>query len=189
GGEALLGFLGTVDMTAEEFGAEAGARGLAALTEVTRATCRRLLVAWEDRAGRGAAAAFALDAAGDPGPTLGVSWQPPESWSTPMVDAAMPPRQRIHTPIAAVRALITTVPRPGDFGERLQRAIDLLDTAIRTLGGEGQHLADARGTIEDTTVWDEWLDDLERSVRDEVRRVTGGNQERRIGVEPIGPGP
>lgn len=188
--ESLLVFVGTVETAAEDFAAEAGERGLAALTEATRAACRQLIVAWEDRTRHGAAAAFVLDKAGNPGSPLGTSWLAPESWPTPMVDAEVPPRQRIDAALAGVRALIAASPRTPDFGERLRRALDLLDMAIRTLGGEGQHIVEARGVIEEATDWDNWLDDLERSIRDEERRVAGGEPEGRIGVAgPIAAGP
>jgi len=190
GVENLLVFLGTVEAAPEKFAAKAGEQGLATLTQPTRAACRRLLVAWEDRTQHGAAVAFALDAAGNPGSLLGASWLAPESWPTPMVDAAMPPRRRIDAALAGVRALIAASPRPADFAEQLRRALSLLDTAIRTIGGEGQHVVGPRGTIEEATDWDYWLEDLERSVRDEERRVGGGDSEGRIGVAgPIAAGP
>lgn len=87
-----------------------------------------------------------------------------------MVVAAMPPEQRIDAALADadIRVLIAASPRPADFAERLRRALDVLDVAIRSLGGEGQDLVPALGPIEEPTDWNAWLADLERSIRDEA---------------------
>ena len=173
GVENVLVFLGTIETPPEAFAAEAGGRGLAALTDPTRAACRRLLVAWEDRAGQGAAMTFALETSGDVGPPIGASWIRPENWQRPMTDATIPPERRIDAAMQSVRGLIALNPRPADFEERMRRALDVLDTALRSLGGEGQRLRDRRGSIEVSKDWKLWLDDLEHSVFDEERRVTG----------------
>jgi hypothetical protein len=107
-----------------------------------------------------------------------------------MTDVTMLPSERIDAAMAGVRSLIAASPHPTDFAERLGRALDLLEVAIRSLGGEGQHLVKARGEIEVPRDWNAWLADLERSVRDEARRVVGGDRERPIGVaEPTAVGP
>jgi hypothetical protein len=180
----LVVLLGTTDAALAKSGEHAGKLGVAALPEGAQAVCRRLIVAWEDREGRAAAAAFELDSSGKPGQPLGTSWTRPEFWPKPMVDTTLPPREQIFVALEAVRNVIAE-PDAVDFAARLERRLSILDMAVQLFGGEC-----SAEMVKAPQNWDIWFKDLENAVLDEVRRVAPEKQKQGIrAATPIEKGP
>ncbi|GAA3342915.1 hypothetical protein GCM10020358_39660 [Amorphoplanes nipponensis] len=156
----------------------AAARALAALTAAARQECERLLVVWDEPDDEPRAAVYAVTPRHELGALLATSWTDPVSWAEPMIDASRPVGEVLEDALARVRQALE--PGRGEV-DALERALRLVDLALRSAGGEGQHPHGRPASAQERS---QWYDRYESSVRDEWHRVRGSLASARFRAVP-----
>ena len=187
GVQKLLIYVGIMPAGSGDLAAErAASSALDALTAAARADCEALLVAWEDPAGQPYAAAYAVTSDHRVGRLLGASWIDPNAWRDPMADASKPVDEALDLTLDQLRDLVAR----GPADDELDRLGAVVDTVLRSAGGEGQTMSGRPGVSAPAAQWSSWLTRYELNVRDEARRVRGGPSAGRIrAAQPAADGP
>jgi hypothetical protein len=170
---------------------EVSQKALHALPERARAVCAGLVVAWLNDADQAFAAVFAIGETGEIARCRAQSWRPPEEWAPPLVDIEDPPAESLDRALDRVVATISgRYAHPEGFEGRLDRALHVVDVALRLLDGEVQDRSVLPSSAADDQAWSIWFSYYESSVLDEWKRA-GGQTDRRPAqpVPSTGDGP